>query len=186
MASSCWMRCDRPLRTSQSLTSACRRASWTKVLQRSQRCGATIRRSGSFCSHYVEPSYAMRLLSEQPERSGYLLKERVFDIAVLVDALRRIDEGETVVDPTIVAALLGRRRRNDPVGLLTPREREVLSLVAEGLSNRATGEPLSATKRRVEAHIKQTLGKLEIPESPTSPRRVLAVLAFLRGPASSF
>src|SRR4051812_38724430 len=98
-------------------------------------------------SHYVEPSYAMRLLSEQPERSGYLLKERVFDIAVLVDALRRIDEGETVVDPTIVAALLGRRRRNDPVGLLTPREREVLSLVAEGLSNRAIAERLSVTER---------------------------------------
>ena len=70
-------------------------------------------------SHYVEPAYAMRLLSEQPERSGHFLKERVFDIAVLVDAIRRIHEGETVVDPTIVAALLGRRRRDDPVAGLT-------------------------------------------------------------------
>ena len=132
-------------------------------------------------SHYVEPSYAMRILAEQPERSGYLLKERVFDIAVLVDALRRIHEGETVVDPTIVAALLGRRRRNDPVADLTAREREVLALVAEGLSNRAIAERIVVTERTVEAHIKQILSKLNISEFPASHRRVLAVLMFLRG-----
>ena len=88
-------------------------------------------------SQYVEPSYALRLLEEHPERVGYLLKERVFDVAILVDALRRIADGETVVDPTIVSRLVGRRRRGDPLAELTAREREVLGLVAEGLSNRA-------------------------------------------------
>ena len=88
-------------------------------------------------SQYVEPSYALRLLKEQPEKVGYLLKERVFDAAVLVDALRRIDDGETVIDPTIVSRLLGRQRAKDPLDVLSPREREVLGLVAEGLSNQA-------------------------------------------------
>src|SRR5205809_3525853 len=88
-------------------------------------------------SQYVEPSYAMRLLEEHPERVGYLLKQRVFDVAILVDALRRIAEGESVIDPTIVSRLLGRQRREEPLTELTGREREVLGLVAEGLSNRA-------------------------------------------------
>jgi DNA-binding NarL/FixJ family response regulator len=83
-------------------------------------------------SQYVEPSYAIRLLEEHPERVGYLLKQRVFDVAILVDALRRISEGESVVDPTIVSRLVGRRRREDPLAELTEREREVLGLVAEG------------------------------------------------------
>ena len=84
-------------------------------------------------SQYIEPSYAMRLLEEHPERVGYLLKQRVFDVAILVDALRRITEGESVIDPTIVSSLLGRHRREDPLEELTEREREVLGLVAEGL-----------------------------------------------------
>ena len=87
-------------------------------------------------SQYVEPSYAMRLLEDHPERVGYLLKERVFDIATVVDALRRIVDGETVVDPTIVARLVGRRRPQDPLSRLTDREREVLGLIAEGMSNK--------------------------------------------------
>src|SRR4030095_10188865 len=111
-------------------------------------------------SQYVEPSYAMRLLDEHPERVGYLLKQRVFDVAVLVDALRRIGEGESVVDPTIVARLLGRRRRQDPLAELTAREREVLALVAEGLSNRAIAARLFVTERTVEAHITQIFLKL--------------------------
>jgi DNA-binding NarL/FixJ family response regulator len=131
-------------------------------------------------SQYVEPSYAMRLIAEQPERVGYLLKERIFDAAVLVDAIRRVNDGETVIDPTIVAALLGRRRQHDPLTILTAREREVLGLVAEGLSNRAIAERLVVTERTVEAHIKQILGKLGIDESPDTHRRVLAVLTFLR------
>jgi DNA-binding NarL/FixJ family response regulator len=133
-------------------------------------------------SQYVEPSYALRLLEEHPERVGYLLKERVFDVAVLIDALRRIADGETVIDPTIVARLLGRKRVGDPLGALTEREREVLALVAEGLSNRAIAERLFVTDRTVEAHIGQIFGKLDLSELPSVHRRVLAVLAFLRRP----
>jgi DNA-binding NarL/FixJ family response regulator len=131
-------------------------------------------------SQYVEPSYALRLLEEHPERVGYLLKQRVFDVAVLVDALRRIAEGETVVDPTIVARLFGRRRREDPLAELTEREREVLGLVAEGLSNRAIAGRLFVTERTVEAHVKQVFLKLGLDLKPESHRRVLAVLAYLR------
>ena len=131
-------------------------------------------------SQYVEPSYALRLLEEHPERVGYLLKQRVFDVAVLVDALRRIVDGETVVDPTIVSRLVGRQRRHDPLAELTPREREVLSLVAEGLSNGAIASRLFVTERTVEAHVKQVLLKLGLAVDPESHRRVLAVLAYLR------
>lgn len=136
-------------------------------------------------SQYVEPSYAMRLLEEHPERVGYLLKQRVFDVAVLVDALRRIGEGETVVDPTIVSRLVGRRRRHDPLAELTAREREVLGLVAEGLSNGAIASRLFITERTVEAHVKQVFLKLGLAVDPDSHRRVLAVLACLRSDPSS-
>ncbi len=131
-------------------------------------------------SQYVEPSYAMRLLQEHPERVGYLLKERVFDIATVVDALRRIVDGETVIDPTIVSRLVGRRRREDPLAVLSEREREVLGLIAEGMSNRAIAARLVVTERTVEAHVTQIFQKLHLPESPDQHRRVLAVLAFLR------
>jgi DNA-binding NarL/FixJ family response regulator len=132
-------------------------------------------------SEYVEPSYAMRLLEEHPEGVGYVLKQRIFDAAVLVDALRRIGEGETVVDPTIVSRLVGRQRKNDPLADLTAREREVLGLVAEGLSNRAIAERLFVTERTVEAHVKQVFLKLGLGVNPDAHRRVLAVLAYLRG-----
>jgi len=131
-------------------------------------------------SQYVEPSYAMRLLEEHPERVGYLLKERVFDIAILVDALRRLTDGETVIDPTIVSRLVGRQRREDPLEELTEREREVLGLVAEGLSNKAIAARLFVTERTVEAHVKQIFLKLRLDTNPESHRRVLAVLAYLR------
>jgi DNA-binding NarL/FixJ family response regulator len=131
-------------------------------------------------SQYIEPSYAMRLLEEHPERVGYLLKERVFDVALLVDALRRLGDGETVIDPTIVSRLVGRRRRQDPLEELTPREREALELVAEGLSNKAIAARLVVTERTVEAHVKQIFMKLNLDASPDSHRRVLAVLAYLR------
>ena len=131
-------------------------------------------------SQYVEPSYAMRLLEEHPERTGYLLKERVFDVALLVDALRRIADSETVIDPTIVSRLVGRRRRADPLDELSNREREVLGLVAEGLSNKAIAVRLFVTERTVEAHVKQIFLKLGLELNPESHRRVLAVLAYLR------
>jgi DNA-binding NarL/FixJ family response regulator len=131
-------------------------------------------------SHHVESTYAMRLLEEHPERSGYLLKERVSDLAVLVDALERIHDGECVLDPTIVARLVARRRSPDPLAALSAREVEVLGLVAEGLSNRAIAERLVVGDRTVEAHVTHIFVKLGLEESPASHRRVLAVLAFLR------
>ena len=134
-------------------------------------------------SQYVEPSYAMRLLEEHPERVGYLLKQRVFDVAILVDALRRITEGESVIDPTIVSRLLGRQRREDPLEELTEREREVLGLVAEGLSNRAIASRLFVTQRTVESHVTEIQLKLDLDVNPESHRRVLAVLTYLRAAA---
>jgi DNA-binding NarL/FixJ family response regulator len=131
-------------------------------------------------SQYLEPSYAMRLLESHPEKVGYLLKERVFSAAVLVDALRRICDGETVVDPTIVSRLFGRHRVNDPLAKLSPREHEVLTLVAEGRSNSAIAELLHVADRTVEAHVIQIFLKLGVDTSPASHRRVLAVLSFLR------
>ena len=135
-------------------------------------------------SQYVEPSYAMRLIQDHPERVGYLLKERIFDAAILVDALRRITEGECVIDPTIVSRLVGRQRRRNPLSGLTDREREVLGLVAEGLSNLAIANRLFVTERTIEAHTKQVFEKLGLQADPSSNRRVLAVLAFLRSPVT--
>ena len=132
-------------------------------------------------SQYVEPSYAMRLVEEHPEGVGYLLKDRVFDIATVIDALRRIVDGETVIDPTIVSRLLGRHRRDDPLTRLTEREREVLGLIAEGMSNRAVAQRLFITERTVEAHVTQIFQKLDLVDSADQHRRVLAVLTFLRG-----
>ncbi|HEX6712984.1 MAG TPA: response regulator transcription factor [Thermoleophilaceae bacterium] len=132
-------------------------------------------------SNYIEPRYAMQLLQDHPERVGYLLKNRVFDVAVLVDALRRLAEGESVVDPTIVARLVGRRRQASALEELTGREREVLELLAEGLSNHAIAQRLVVAERTVEAHVKQIFQKLDLAASPDSHRRVLAVLAYLRG-----
>lgn len=131
-------------------------------------------------SQYLEPSYAMRLLERHPEKVGYLLKERVFAAAVLVDALRRVCDGETVVDPTIVSRLFRRRRDDDPLATLSHREHEVLGLVAEGLSNKAISDRLHVAARTVESHVTQIFLKLGVDTSPNSHRRVLAVLSFLR------
>ena len=131
-------------------------------------------------SQYLEPSYAIRLLEDHPEQVGYLLKEHLFTASTLVEAVQRVHEGETVVDPTIVSRLFGRRRRVNPLTSLTPREREVLSLVAEGLSNRAIAERLVVTERTVEAHVTRIFSRLDLDENPGSHRRVLAVLTFLR------
>jgi DNA-binding NarL/FixJ family response regulator len=131
-------------------------------------------------SQYLESIYAMRLLEEHPERVGYLLKARVSDIAVLADALRRIAEGECVLDPTIVARLVNRPRERGPLAELPDREREVLELIAEGLSNQAIGDRLFLSPKTIETHIRQIFAKLGLGEAPDSNRRVLAVLAFLR------
>jgi serine/threonine-protein kinase len=133
-------------------------------------------------SHHLESEYAVRLLDETPERAGYLLKDRVSDIAVLIDALRRITEGECVVDPTIVSRLMARRRAQGPLDELTEREHEVLGLVAEGRSNKAICESLYVSPKTVEGHIRQIFLKLGLTDAPEHHRRVLAVLAFLRAP----
>ncbi len=132
-------------------------------------------------SQYIEPGYALTLLDERPDGVGYLLKERISDGAVLMDALRRLAEGESVVDPTIVKALLERRRRPRPLDELTDRELEVLGLVAEGLSNRTIAERLHIVERTVEAHMTRLLPKLGVREGPEVHRRVLAALAFVEG-----
>lgn len=132
-------------------------------------------------SQYIEASYAIRLLEDHPQHVGYLLKERVFDVAILLDALQRICDGETVIDPTIVSSLLGRPRRRDPLADLTTREREVLGLVAAGHSNSRIAAELVVTERTVEAHIKQIFLKLDLAAGPNSNRRVRAVLTYLRG-----
>ena len=130
-------------------------------------------------SQYLEARYALKLLEQHPERVGYLLKERVSDIAVLTDALQRIHDGECVVDPTIVARLV-RRRRNGPLSELTQREREVLGLMAEGHSNHGICGKLFLSPKTVEAHIRHIFLKLGLRDSPDYHRRVLAVLTFLR------
>ena len=121
----------------------------------------------------------MRLLDEHPQGVGYLLKDRVSDIAVLTDALNRIAEGECVIDPTIVSRLVARRRAG-PLEALTQREREVLALMAEGHSNDGIGDRLFLSPRTVQTHIRQIFLKLNLRETPTHHRRVVAVLKFLR------
>lgn len=131
-------------------------------------------------SHYLESRYAMRLLEEHPGGVGYLLKERVSDVAVLVDALSRLREGECVVDPTIVARLVKRAEPSRGFEELTGREREVLALMAEGRSNKGIYDTLFLSPKTVEAHVKHIFRKLGLGESHDDHRRVLAVLAFLR------
>jgi DNA-binding NarL/FixJ family response regulator len=131
-------------------------------------------------SQYVEPEYAMELLADSAEGVGYLLKDRVSDVTDFAAAVRRVGEGGSALDPAIVSQLVGRRRRDDPLGELTPREREVLELMAEGKSNKAIAETLVVTERAVEKHVTNIFGKLRLPASAQDHRRVLAVLAFLR------
>jgi DNA-binding NarL/FixJ family response regulator len=131
-------------------------------------------------SQYLEPRYAERLLADQPGRLGYLLKERVSNIAVLIDALRRVTEGECVIDPTIVSKLMRRRRADSPLERLTPREREVLALMAEGRSNAGIAHQLDISERTVEAACAQVFQKLDLEPDRDANRRVLAVLTLLR------
>ena len=132
-------------------------------------------------SQYVEPAYAMELLAESAEGVGYLLKDRVSDVDEFAAAVRRVAEGGSALDPALVTQLVGRRRQHDPLDELTAREREVLELMAEGRSNQAISERLFVTPRAVEKHITSIFGKLRLPQASEDHRRVLAVLAFLRG-----
>jgi DNA-binding NarL/FixJ family response regulator len=131
-------------------------------------------------SQYVEEAYALELLSDSTERTGYLLKDRVSDVETFTDAVRRVAGGGSALDPEVVALLLGRRRRHDPLESLTAREREVLGLMAEGRSNAAIAETLVVTERAVEKHVTSIFSKLDLPPTVEDHRRVLAVLAYLR------
>jgi DNA-binding NarL/FixJ family response regulator len=130
-------------------------------------------------SQYVEAAYAMELLSESAEGVGYLLKDRVSDVKEFADAVRRVGDGGSALDPTIVSQLVGRRRSDDPIDQLTPREREVLGLMAEGRSNSGIAERLVVTERAVEKHVTSIFEKLRLPAASEDHRRVLAVLAYL-------
>jgi DNA-binding NarL/FixJ family response regulator len=131
-------------------------------------------------SQYVEPGYALELLADSAEGVGYLLKERVSNIADFAAAVRRVAEGGSALDPTVVSLIVGRRRRDDPLADLTPREREVLEFMAEGRSNQGIAERLVITERAVEKHVTSIFQKLRLPAAAEDHRRVLAVLAFLR------
>jgi DNA-binding NarL/FixJ family response regulator len=132
-------------------------------------------------SQYLDSAYAARLLEDVPQGAGYLLKDRVSDIAVLADAIGRVAEGECVVDPTIVSRLVHRPRQRGPLDELSDREREVLGLMAEGRSNLAIGHALYVSDKTVESHVRLIFQKLGLEQSPDDHRRVLAVLTFLRG-----
>jgi DNA-binding NarL/FixJ family response regulator len=132
-------------------------------------------------SQYIEPAYAMELLAESAEGVGYLLKDRVSDVTEFADAVRRVADGGSALDPAIVSQLVGRRRGDDPLGELTPREREVLGLMAEGRSNQGIAQRLVVTERAVEKHVTSIFSKLKLPAATADHRRVLAVLAYLRG-----
>ncbi|MCK9875105.1 response regulator transcription factor [Frankia sp. AgPm24] len=132
-------------------------------------------------SQYVERQYAAELLADGAGAIGYLLKDRVADVREFVDAVRRVAAGGTVMDPEVVAQLLVRNRRDDPLRTLTPREREVLTLMAEGRSNTAIATHLVVSGGAVEKHISNVFAKLGLEPSNADHRRVLAVLAYLRG-----
>ena len=131
-------------------------------------------------SQYVELGLAMKLLSESAEGAGYLLKDRIGDVKEFVEAVHRVASGGSAIDPIIVSTLLSRRRSDDPLARLTPREREVLELMAEGRSNQGIADRLVITLRAVEKYVSSIFAKLGLPSSGTESRRVLAVLLYLR------
>jgi DNA-binding NarL/FixJ family response regulator len=131
-------------------------------------------------SQYVEEGYALELVGESAGSVGYLLKDRVADVDRFVESVRRVGEGGSALDPEVVAQLVGRARREDPLDHLTPREREVLKLMAEGRSNTAIAEQMVVTERAVEKHVTSIFGKLGLVPASEDHRRVLAVLTFLR------
>ena len=130
-------------------------------------------------SQYVEQGYALDLLADNAAGVGYLLKDRVSDVDAFLDAVRRVAAGGSALDPEVVSQLLGRKRRDDPLDDLTPREREVLGLMAEGRSNQAIADSLVVTERAVEKHVTSIFSKLDLVSTPEDHRRVLAVLAYL-------
>ena len=131
-------------------------------------------------SSYIEESYAVELLADSAEGMGYLLKDRVADLDRFTEAVRRVGEGGSALDPEVVSRMLGRHRRDDPLAELTPREREVLGLISEGRSNRAIADALVVSERAVEKHVTSIFGKMGLAPAAEDHRRVLAVLTYLR------
>ena len=131
-------------------------------------------------SQHADERYALDLIGDSAEGVGYLLKDRVEDFAGFADAVRRVGDGGSAIDPTVVSRMMGRRRRNDPLDALTARERDVLELMAQGRSNRGIAEVLVVTPAAVEKHVTGIFSKLGVGEAPEDHRRVLAVLAFMR------
>ncbi len=131
-------------------------------------------------SQYVEEGYALELVASTAEGVGYLLKDRVADVERFTDSVRRVADGGSALDPEVVSLLLGRQRRDDPLAEITPREREVLALMAEGRSNRAIANELVITERAVEKHVTSIFSKLDLLPAASDHRRVLAVLTYLR------
>ena len=131
-------------------------------------------------SQVIEAAHALRLFSERPEGFGYLLKDRVLEIDDFLDAVRRVGKGGTAIDPEVIGQLVGRRREGDPLEELTPREREVLELMAQGLSNRGICEKLVVSPKTIETHVNSIFWKLGLMPTGDEHRRVLAVLAYLR------
>ena len=131
-------------------------------------------------SQYLEDRYAIDLVGDRAEGVGYLLKDRVGDLALFVDAVRRVARGGSALDPTIVQRMVGRRRKTSPIDSLTPREREVLSMMAEGRSNRGIAEILVVTLAAVERHVTSIFAKLDLPPEHEDHRRVRAVLEYLK------
>lgn len=131
-------------------------------------------------SQYLEPALAMRLLADSAEGVGYLLKDRIGDVPEFLASVRRVGSGGSAIDPSIVSMLLSRHRDGDPLGRLTPREREVLGLMAEGTSNQGIADRMVITVRAVEKYVSSIFGKLDLPSTGGESRRVLAVLLYLR------
>ena len=157
-----------PTQTDEGLRAA------QQIRERWPDCGVLV------LSQYVEPAYALELLGENAEGVGYLLKDRVSDVDEFAAAVRRVGEGGSALDPAVVSQLVGRRRTDDPLEDLTPREREVLELMAEGRSNQAIAERMVITLRAVEKHVTSIFSKLRLPATAEDHRRVLAVLTYLR------
>jgi DNA-binding NarL/FixJ family response regulator len=144
------------------------------IRERHPECGVLV------LSQVIETRSAVELVGDGAAGVGYLLKDRVADLDRFVDAVRRVGSGGSALDPEVVSALLGRRRRDEPLAALTPREREVLELMAEGRSNQAIAEAMVVTERAVEKHVTSIFSKLDLPPTAEHHRRVLAVLAYLR------